>query len=161
LKFLYVKRGTEAIEDIGIIPRYGEVIIHDCWQSYLSYEHCGHGLCGSHLLRELTFIVDSNGYAWAANIKRMLQENCAIVASRPSKKLTEKEYQNQQKRYRNILTRGEKELPPIPPKQNGKRGKVACRLWPTRGTIRWSLSKWPSLARFTLTGVSSYKLKLF
>ena len=27
--------------------------------------------------------------------------------------------------YRNILTRGEKELPPIPPKQNGKRGKVA------------------------------------
>lgn len=125
LKFLHVKRGTEAIEDIGIIPRYGGVIIHDCWQSYLSYEHCGHGLCGSHLLRELTFIVDSNGYAWAANIKRMLQENCAIVAGRPSKQLTEKEYKNLQKRYRNILTRGEKELPPVPPKQNGKRGKVA------------------------------------
>lgn len=33
---------------------------------------------------------------------------------------------------------------------------VICRLWPTRDTIRWSLSKWPSLARFTLTGVSSY-----
>lgn len=30
-----------------------------------------------------------------------------------------------QKRFRNILTRGEKELPPIPEKQKGKRGKVA------------------------------------
>ena len=55
----------------------------------------------------------------------MLQETCAIVAKRQSKKLTEKEYKNLQKRYRNILTRGEKELPTIPPKQNGKRGKVA------------------------------------
>lgn len=125
LKFLHPKRGLEAIEEIGIIPRYGGVIIHDCWQSYLSYDHCGHGLCGSHLLRELTFIVDSNGYAWASNMKRLLQENCAIVAKRESKQLSEQEYKNLQKRYRNILTRGEKELPPIPPKQNGKRGKIA------------------------------------
>lgn len=125
LKFLHPNRGQEAIEEIGIIPRYGGVIIHDCWQSYLSYDHCGHGLCGSHLLRELTFIVDSNGYAWASNMKRLLQENCAIVAKRQSKQLTDKEYKNLQKRYRNILTRGEKELPSIPPKQNGKRGKVA------------------------------------
>ena len=125
LKRLHPKRGLEAIEAIGIIPRYGGVVIHDCWPSYLSYKHCGHGLCGSHLLRELTFIVDANGYAWAANIKRLLQENCAIVAKRESKHLTEREYKKLQKRYRNILTRGEKELPPIPPKQNGKRGKVA------------------------------------
>jgi hypothetical protein len=125
LKRLHPKRGGEAIETIGIIPRYGGVVIHDCWRSYLAYDHCGHGLCGSHLLRELTFIVDSNGYAWASNMKRLLQENCAIVAKRPSKRLTEREYKNLQKRYRNILTRGEKELPPIPPKQNGKRGKVA------------------------------------
>jgi len=125
LKFLHPNRGLDAIEEIGIIPRYGGVVIHDCWKSYFSYEHCGHGLCGSHLLRELTFIIDSNGYAWASNMKRLMQENCAIIAKRPSKQLSEQEYKNLQKRYRNILTRGEKELPPIPPKQNGKRGKVA------------------------------------
>lgn len=125
LKFLHPKRGLDAIKDIGIIPEYDGIIIHDCWQSYLSYEHCGHGLCGSHLLRELTFIVDSNGYAWASNMKRLLQENCAIIAKRESKKLTDKEYKNLQKRYRNIMTRGKKELPPIPPRQKGKRGKVA------------------------------------
>jgi len=125
LKFLHPKRGLEAIEAIGVIPRYGGVVIHDCWASYLSYDHCSHGLCGSHLLRELTFIVDSNGYAWAANIKRLLQETCAIVSKRKRKKLTQGEYKNLQKRYRNILTRGAKELPPIPPRQNGKRGRVA------------------------------------
>ena len=125
LKFLHRKRGLEAMEAIGVIPRYGGVIVHDCWASYLSYGHCGHGLCGSHLLRELTFIVEADGYAWAANMKRLLQETCARVAKRRRKKLTPREYQNLQKRYRNILTRGEKELPPIPPRQNGKRGRIA------------------------------------
>ena len=125
LKFLHSKRGREAIEAIGVIPRYGGVVIHDCWASYLAYDHCGHGLCGAHLLRELTFIVDANGYAWADNMKRLLQETCIVVAKRKSKKLNPKEYANLQKRYRNILTRGEKELPPIPPRQNGKRGRIA------------------------------------
>ncbi len=125
VKCLHPKRGLEAIEAIGVISRYSGVVIHDCWASYLSYEHCGHGLCGSHLLRELTFIVDSNHYAWAANIKRLLQETCAKVAKRKSKKLTTREYKSLQKRYRNLLTRGEKELPPVPVRQKGKRGRIA------------------------------------
>lgn len=125
LKLLHRKRGKEAIVDLNIIPRYGGVIIHDCWASYLSYDHCGHGLCGSHLLRELVFILDSNRYRWAGNMKRLLQETCRIVAKRKEKCLTDKEYANLQKRYRNILTRGGKELPEIPPKPKGKRGKMA------------------------------------
>ena len=124
-KFVHKRRGLEAMVAIGIIPRYGGVIIHDCWASYLSYEHCGHGLCGAHLLRELTFIVESNGYAWARNMKRLLQHTCARVSKRKRKRLTPREYDALQKRYRNILTRGERELPPIPAKQNGKRGRVA------------------------------------
>ena len=125
LKFLHRRRGTEAIEAIGIIPRYGGIIVHDCWASYLSYDHCGHGLCGAHLLRELTFIVDTNGYAWAGNMKRLLQETCATVSKRAAKKLTAKEYAKVQKRYRNILTRGRKELPPVPERLSGQRGRIA------------------------------------
>jgi transposase len=125
LKFLHSKRGHEAMQALGVIPRYGGVIIHDCWASYLAYEHCGHGLCGAHLLRELTFIVEAEGYAWAANMKRLLQQSCARVSARKSKTLNRRQYANLQKRYRNILTRGEKELPPIPPRQNGKRGRIA------------------------------------
>jgi hypothetical protein len=125
LKFLHRKRGKAAIEAIDIIPRYGGKIIHDCWASYLSYLHCGHGLCGSHLLRELTFIFESNGYAWARNMKRLLQETCVKVSKSEEKKLADKDLANLQKRYRAILTRGAKELPVIPPKPSGKRGKLA------------------------------------
>ena len=125
LKLLHRKRGKEAIVGIDIIPRYGGVIINDCWASYLSYDHCGHGLCGSHLLRELVFVIDSNGYKWARNMKKLLQETCRTVAERKEKSLTGKEYAALQKRYRNIMTRGEKELPEIPPKPKGKRGRMA------------------------------------
>ena len=125
LKFLHRKRGTEAINDINIIPRYKGTIIHDCWASYLSYSGCRHGLCGSHLLRELTFIVDSNDYAWAKNMKKLLQRTCKAVSQGKNKKLSDDAYAKLQKCYRNILTRGEKELPIIPPKPKGKRGKVA------------------------------------
>jgi transposase len=125
LKKLHRKRGKEAIEEFNIIPRYGGVIIHDCLSSYLSYDHCGHGLCGSHLLRELVFIMDANGYAWAKNMKHLLQETCKKVSDSETKKLTDQEYKNAQKRYRNILTRGEKELPAIPEKPSGQRGKMA------------------------------------
>ena len=113
------------MKDIAIIPRYGGTIVHDCWAFYLSYDHCGHGLCGSHLLCELVFVIDSNGYAWARNMKRLLQETCRKVAESPDKRLTGEQCANLQKRYRNILTRGGKELLPIPPKPSGKRGKIA------------------------------------
>jgi transposase len=125
LKFLHPKRGLEAIEAINIIPRYGGVIIHDCWASYLSYEHCGHGLCGSHLLRELTFVIEANGYRWAANMKRLLLETRKQVANSPHKCLSQDDYLKLDKRYRVILARGAKELPPIPPRQDGKRGRLA------------------------------------
>ena len=65
LKCLDRERGIKAINAIKIVPRYGDMIIHDCCASYFSYQHCGHDLCGSHLMRELTFVVESNGYAQA------------------------------------------------------------------------------------------------
>lgn len=125
LKCLHKGRGIKAIDDIDIVPRYKGVIIHDCWASYFSYKHCDHGLCGSHLMRELTFIVDSNCYAWAKNIKKLLKETCSTVSKMKEKKLNEQDYKNLLKRFRNIMTRGEKELPPIPTKTTGKRGRIA------------------------------------
>jgi transposase len=58
-------------------------------------------------------------------MKRLLKETCRTVARREEKCLTEAEYANLQKRYRNILTRGDKELPEIPEKEKGQRGRMA------------------------------------
>jgi len=125
LKFLHRKRGTEAMQEIGIIPRYGGSIVHDCWASYLSYDHCSHGLCGSHILRELTFVVDSNNYRWSKNMKRLLQTACKKVSKSKRKKLTANQYARLQRRYRNILTRGESEMPAVIRKTTGRRGRIA------------------------------------
>ena len=58
-------------------------------------------------------------------MKHLLVHTCHAVAQRDDKTLSEDEYKAVQKRYRTILTQGEKELPPIPPRQKGQRGKVA------------------------------------
>ena len=63
--------------------------------------------------------------AWARNMKRLLQETYVKVSKSEEKQLNEKDLTHLQKRYRNILTRGAKELPAIPPKPSGKRGKLA------------------------------------
>ena len=133
LKFLHKKRGQEAMEDIGILPKYGGIIVHDCWGSYLLYENLRHGLCGAHLLRELKFVEDSTKDKWATNMKRLLKRVAKAIASRPqSGVLKEKEYERFKKKYREILDRGKMELPEFP-KPTGKKGRPkhtdAQNLW--------------------------------
>lgn len=123
LKFIHPDRGKKAIDDIGIIPKYGGTIIHDCYSSYFTYENVDHALCGPHLLRELKFLEDSNKYRWATNMKKLLQEAAETVGKRKKLRiLTEKEYKKLQSRYRNMLTRALSELPDFP-EASGKKGR--------------------------------------
>ena len=125
LRLLHQKRGSEAVEAFGIIPAYGGVIVHDCWASYLSYEHLEHGLCGSHLLRELQFTIDANSYRWAKNMRRLLRLACKMVSMAKDKALSPEKHSKLLELYQKILLDGSKELPQIPEKTNGKRGKIA------------------------------------
>jgi hypothetical protein len=125
LKKLHRKRGKEAVNDNQIIPLYQGKLIHDCWASYFSYSQCGHGLCGSHLLREITFVVEAHGYPWAHRMKRLLKAACKRVSHSPEKRLDEKAYARLQKCYQTILQQGERQMPAIPSKPYGKRGKIA------------------------------------
>ena len=67
LKYLHRKRGKEAIEDHHSVG----VLIHDRWGSYFLYDQCKHQVCGSHLLRDLAFVIDSNNYRWARLMKEV------------------------------------------------------------------------------------------
>jgi len=125
LKKLHRKRGKIAIEENDIIPRYKGKLIHDCWASYFGYANCGHGLCGSHLLRELAFVVDAHHYRWARRMKRLLKGACKRVSGCTEKCLGDKEYARLQKCYQKILEQGVLEMPAIPDKPAGKRGKIA------------------------------------
>ena len=126
LQFVHPKRGCEAVDDIGIIPKYGGVIVHDCWATYFAYKNVDHALCGSHILRELKFIEECHHYSWAMMMKELLKEAAEVVSDRKDTQiLTAKEYRNLKKRYREILHEALNELPKFPKKQKGKgKGKV-------------------------------------
>ncbi len=133
LKFIHLARGSDAIEEIGIIPHYGGTLVHDRWGAYSTYENVDHAFCGAHLLRDLKYVEACSQDKWATKMKKILQEAAAIIAKRTNtRKLNSKEYSRLQSRYRNILTRGEQELPPFP-ETTGKRGRPkhteAQNLW--------------------------------
>ncbi len=60
---------------------------------------------GSHLIGELTSIVESNGNTWAGDIKRLLKEACVEMSKSKQKKLSDEDA-NMQKRFRTIIMRG-------------------------------------------------------
>jgi transposase len=65
------KRGKEALDAIGILPRFGGTSVHDGWRSYFLYA-CTHALCLVHVVRELTFLAEEQRLSWAAELKALL-----------------------------------------------------------------------------------------
>jgi transposase len=53
------KRGTKAMDAIGILPRFHGVAVHDAWAPYDTYTHMIHALCNAHALRELIYVTDT------------------------------------------------------------------------------------------------------
>ena len=125
LKHCHLKRGGEALKDIGIVPRYGGVLVHDRWASYFAFENCAHALCGSHLLRNLAFIEQAHGHAWAKRMGQLLLNTCRTVRKQKNKALSEPDYKALRTRYRTILTQARRELPNPPTRITGQRGRVA------------------------------------
>jgi transposase len=68
---VHASRGREALDAIGILPRFVGTSVHDGWRSYFLYA-CAHALCLVHLLRELTFLAEEQGLEWAADLKALV-----------------------------------------------------------------------------------------
>lgn len=132
LQIVHPNRGIEGIQEMGILDKYGGIIVHDCWASYFLFEDLLHALCIAHLMRELKFVEDGTGDRWATRMKRLLKVAVAMVGSREDKVLTEVECSKLKKLYQEILAEAFAELPP-PPQKTGKRGKPkhtdAQNLW--------------------------------
>jgi transposase len=65
-------RGKQAMDAIGILPRFAGVGVHDFWASYFRYDF-SHSLCCAHLLRELVFQKEEMGLRWAGRLIRLLR----------------------------------------------------------------------------------------
>jgi transposase len=65
-------RGVKGMDSAGVLPDYKGTVIHDCLSSYFKYDEVRHGLCGAHLLRELTGVSENYGQAWASDMIELL-----------------------------------------------------------------------------------------
>jgi transposase len=82
------RRGTAAIENIGILTGYKGVCVHDGLTVYDHYQQCRHSLCNAHVLRELNYVIETSKASWATEMKQLLLEIKAAVgvASEAGKK---------------------------------------------------------------------------
>ena len=63
LLHVHRRRGREAIDAFAVLPGYTGIAVHDAWAPYDTYTTARHVLCGAHLLRELTAVLDHHALA--------------------------------------------------------------------------------------------------
>ena len=117
------RRGHDATDEIGILPIFSGVAVHDGWSSYRRYD-CAHGLCNAHHLRELRFIEERYEQDWAGKmaglllaIKQGVQEtkDAGLVVLSASQRAAYRA------RYSAILLEGFAANPPTGPPTDGKK----------------------------------------
>jgi transposase len=71
LYYPHSKRGLEAMDAAGVLPRFTGIAVHDGWKPYKRYRAASHALCNAHHLRELVAVAES-GQAWATDMIALL-----------------------------------------------------------------------------------------
>lgn len=121
---VHEKRGREAQDDFGILPRFAGILVHDFWRPYLTYA-CRHVLCNAHHLRELVFLFEELHQRWAGRMKGLLLKMLECVQNQPPDiaGLTTRKRAPWVEKYREILREGYEENP-APPVRTGQRGRL-------------------------------------
>ncbi len=121
--FPHEKRGNEAMDAIGILPKFRGVLVHDHWKPYYTYAACIHTLCNAHHVRELQWVIDNTGYVWAQRMQDLLLEINKAVNESSTNMLDSKTSSELRERYRQIIRDGIIEMPPPLKKPMGADGK--------------------------------------
>jgi len=69
--YYHRKRGREAMDEMGILPFFKGIKVHDHFKPYLHYGGL-HSFCNAHHLRELSFIHERYGQEWALDMIKLL-----------------------------------------------------------------------------------------
>ena len=118
--FPHLKRGSDAMNDIGILSKFSGVMCHDHWKAYYKY-NCLHALCNAHHLRELTWAEEQDNQSWAKHMRELLLLINEEVD--PGEALDKEKTNYFRKRYRNILKKASIECP-APIRKKGQNGRL-------------------------------------
>lgn len=116
----HAKRGREAFDALGILTAFGGTLVHDGWKPYRELA-CQHALCNAHHLRELTFVFEQMGQAWAKSLIDLLVAAAQEVAT-AAEPLAGDRRTHFRTAYLAILDAGDAVNPRAPP--SGKRGRT-------------------------------------
>ena len=124
LTWLYAhpKRGTVAMDEMGILPAFQGVLCHDHWKPYFRYGN-QHSLCNAHHLRELQRAWEQDGQRWAEKMQSLLLAINSAVDDRGGC-LPTKAADIWRGKYRALLDQAAIECPPPIPTTAPKRGRV-------------------------------------
>jgi transposase len=101
---VHPKRGTEAMDALGIIGACRQWVVHDHWKPYFAYQQCLHALCNQHLLRELKFLWEEHHELWAQQLSQLLVQ---LHRTRQKRGLfNERQFKQALKCYRAVVRRG-------------------------------------------------------
>lgn len=115
----HTRRGTDAMNEMGILPFFKGVLCHDHWKPYYRYE-CTHALCNAHHLRELERAWEQDHQQWAKDMQALLIELSKAVEDAGGW-LPPAESKHWRRRYRRLLKKADRECPP--PDENQRKGK--------------------------------------
>jgi transposase len=121
------KRGGQAFEELGLLPGFQGVLVHDGWKPYRALD-CKHALCNAHHLRELTYVHEEIKQPWAGEMIELLSRASHLDRARwveggtPDYEAAHNVAQTQglYDEYMSLLDRGDRANPRAP--ATGKRG---------------------------------------
>ena len=122
---LHARRGTEAMNALGLLENDTGCAVHDHWKSYFKYS-CDHSLCNAHHLRELTYLAEQDQQDWAAAMIGLLLEAKEMSEAASEKCLAEDstELASIRLRYDALIAEGlAQNLPPPQRLEKKKRGR--------------------------------------
>ncbi|PFG11828.1 IS66 family transposase [Marinobacter sp. LV10MA510-1] len=124
LLYPHTKRGTEAMDEMGVLPFFSGVLCHDHWKPYYRYA-CTHSLCNAHHLRELERAWEQDDQHWAKAMKVLLIDMNTTVADAGGR-LPATDAERWRQRYRQVLEEADSECPPpdVSLREAGKRGRL-------------------------------------
>lgn len=125
---MHPKRGSAAINEINILPRFQGRAVHDDLASYFQYE-AEHALCNAHHLRTLLFLLERYPQKWVQGLIELLLKIKAKVEALKRKAktaLSVRQANAFSKAYDALVRKGLRANPP--PKKNsrphGQRGRL-------------------------------------
>ena len=123
----HTKRGSEAINEIGIAAKFKGRAIHDMYASYFTYTTFEHGVCNAHILRELTLAFEEYKQAWAEELIQFLQKALRTVKSSILKgkdSIDSRTLFKYEERYTTLVKKGLRKNPLVSRGSPHKRGRV-------------------------------------